>query len=116
MAEEKQIASNVDEYISEFPEHTQYLLQELRAAIRKAAPQATEKISWRMPTFYLNGNIAHFAGYKKHIGFYPGAEAMENFKDEMVMYKTSKGAVQFPLDKPLPLDLVAKIIKYNISN
>lgn len=116
MSEEKKIANNIDEYISEFPEQTQRLLQELRTTIRKAAPQATEKISWGMPTFYLNGNIAHFAGYKKHIGFYPGAEAMENFKDEMVMYKTSKGAVQFPLDKPLPLDLVTKIIKYNISN
>lgn len=116
MAEDKKIASNIDEYISGFPKEVQLLLQEIRLTIKKAAPLAIEKISWGMPTFFLNGNIAHFAAHKKHIGFYPGAEVIENFKEALLTYKTSKGAIQFPLDKPLPLDLVTKIIKYNISN
>ncbi|MFV0417803.1 MAG: iron chaperone [Dysgonomonas sp.] len=115
MTEDRKIASSIDEYISGFPKEVQFLMHEIRSTIKKAAPQATEKISWAMPTFYLNGNIAHFAAHKKHIGFYPGAEAIENFKEELLTYKTSKGAIQFPLDKPLPLDLVTKIIKYNIS-
>lgn len=108
-------SQNIDEYIAGFPEDIQILMEKLRTAIKKAAPEATEKISWQMPTFQLKGNLIHFAGHKKHIGLYPGVEAMEAFKEELVSYKTTKGGVQLPYDKPLPLDLVAKIVRFNIK-
>jgi uncharacterized protein YdhG (YjbR/CyaY superfamily) len=104
--------ANIDEYIATFPESTQQLLQQIRAAISKAAPKAEEAISYAMPTFKLHGNLVHFAGYKHHIGFYPGAGGIAAFKDEINKYKNAKGSVQFPLDKPLPLALVTKITKY----
>ncbi|MFV0331027.1 MAG: iron chaperone [Dysgonomonas sp.] len=106
---------SIDEYISEFPEDIQSLMKRLRATIKKAVPEATEKISWQMPTFYLNGNLIHFAGHKRHIGLYPGIEAMEAFKDELITYKTTKGGIQLPYDKPLPLSLVSKIVKFNVK-
>lgn len=106
---------SIDEYISEFPEDIQSLMKKLRATIKKAVPEATEKISWQMPTFYLKGNLIHFAGHKKHIGLYPGIEAMEAFKEELTSYKTTKGGIQLPYDKPLPLSLVTKIVKFNIK-
>ncbi|MDR3058583.1 MAG: DUF1801 domain-containing protein, partial [Prevotella sp.] len=106
---------SIDEYISEFPEDIQSLMKRLRATIKKAVPEATEKISWQMPTFYLKGNLIHFAGHKKHIGLYPGIEAMEAFKEELTSYKTTKGGIQLPYDKPLPLSLVTKIVKFNIK-
>ena len=107
---------NIDEYILTFPPETRKMLEEIRGAIRKAAPDATEAISYQMPTFKLNGkNLVHFAGYKNHIGFYPVPSGMEAFKKELSSYKQGKGSVQFPLDKPLPLDLINEIVKFRVK-
>jgi len=86
----------------------------MRQTIQKAAPSATEAISYQIPTFKLSGNLVHFAAFKKHIGFYPGAAGIAAFQDELVGYKSAKGSVQFPLDKPLPLALVSKIVKFRV--
>lgn len=107
--------NSIDRYIADFPKSTQLLLERLRATISKAAPKAEEKISYAIPTFYLNGNLVHFAGYKHHIGFYPGAAGIKTFKKDLSGYKTSKGAVQFPIDKPLPLGIVTKIVKFRVK-
>lgn len=106
----------IDEYLTTQTKKTQEILQELREFIQKLAPEATEAMSYGVPTFKLNGNLAHFAGYEHHIGFYPGSKAMQVFKQEMKQYKTSKGAVQFPLDQALPLDLVGKIVQYRMAS
>jgi uncharacterized protein YdhG (YjbR/CyaY superfamily) len=89
---------SIDEYIGLFPEHIQKKLEELRNVIKELVPQAQEKISWQMPTFFLNGNLVHFAGYSKHIGFYPGASGIDAFKSELSKYKYAMGSVQFPLE------------------
>lgn len=102
---------SIDEYISNFSGETKEKLVTIRETIHEVAPEATEKISYGIPTFYLNGNLVHFAGYKTHIGFYPGSVPIAKFKNELVSYKTSKGTIQFPLDKPLPLNLITKITK-----
>ena len=99
---------SIDAYIASFPEETRALLEAMRATIRAAAPDAEEKISYQMPTFFLKGNLVHFAAFKHHIGFYPAPRGIEEFKEELSIYKGSKGAVQFPLDQPLPLDLVSQ--------
>jgi len=106
---DKKIAKSIDEYIERFPEETQQLLQKMRLTIRKAAPEAVESISYGMPTFTSGRNRVYFAGYKNHIGFYPGG-AIAPFKEDLSAYKTSKGGVQFPLDK-LPTVLVSRIVK-----
>jgi uncharacterized protein YdhG (YjbR/CyaY superfamily) len=108
-------STDIDGCISTFPPGTQKLLKLLRATIRKAAPKAEEKISYGIPTFHLNGNLVHFSGYKNHIGFYPGASGIKHFKKELSPYKNSKGSVQFPLDKPLPLALITKIVKFRVK-
>ncbi|OGO11597.1 MAG: hypothetical protein A2Y53_07090 [Chloroflexi bacterium RBG_16_47_49] len=108
--------SSIDEYIATFPEEIQKKLEDLRATIKAAAPEAQEKISYQMPTFYLQGNLVHFAAYKNHIGFYPAPRGIEAFKNELAAYDGSKGTVKFPLDKPLPLDLVSKIVKYRVTD
>lgn len=108
-------AQNIDEYIADFPEDIQLRMEKLRVAIKKTIPNVTEKISWGMPTFYLKGNLIHFAGHKNHIGLYPGIEAIEALAKDLTGYKTSKGTVQLPHNKPLPLDLVVKIVKFNIE-
>lgn len=105
-------ATTIDEYISSSPEPTQLLLKQIRMAISKAVPEAGEKMSYQMPTFTLAGNIVHFAAYKHHIGFYPGAGAIIEFNKELSAYVLSKGTVRFALDKPLPLDLIARIAQY----
>ena len=87
----------------------------MQATIGKAAPNATEAIKYAMPTFVLHGNLVHFAGYQNHIGFYPAPSGIEVFKKELTAYKTSKGAIQFPLDKPLPLSLITKIVKFRVN-
>jgi len=110
----KEIAS-IDQYIDGFPAQVQAMLSQLRSTIRQAAPQATERISYRMPTFYLNGNLVHFAAFKQHIGFYPAPGAITAFQEELKKYKTSKGAIQFPLDKPPPLELVKKIVEFRVK-
>ena len=115
MKENSSKITSIDEYIAAFPESMQKLLRELRAAIKSAAPDAQEKISYQMPTFYLNGNLVHFAAYKGHIGFYPTPSAMEGFSAELAAYETSKGAVRFPLDQPLPPDLVRRITAFRVA-
>ena len=107
--------ATIDEYIAGFPRDIQVMLERLRKTIGKAAPAATEKISYRIPTFYLNGNLVHFAAFKHHIGFYPTSSGIGAFRDELGEYNASKGAVQFPLDKPLPLKLVRKIVEYRVK-
>lgn len=105
----------IDNYIVQFPEDVQVLLNEIRKVIKEAAPEATEKISYQMPTFYFHGNLVHFAAYKKHIGFYPAASGIEAFKEEIAAYKWAKGSVQFPLDKPIPYDLIRRITAYRVA-
>lgn len=99
-------------YILQFPPEVQEKLNQMREAILEIAPDATEKISYGIPTFFLKGNMVHFAAYKNHIGFYPGADGIAAFADELGNFKLSKGTVQFPLDQPLPLDLVRRITRY----
>src|SRR5919202_6287225 len=103
---------SIDEYIASFPEETQVLLEQVRAAIKQAAPDAKETIKYSMPTFTLEGNLVYFAGYKNHIGFYPMPSAIEAFQDELSAYKSAKGSVQFPLGKPMPVDLIARIVAF----
>ncbi len=104
--------TTIDEYIATFPAPIQELLQQVRATIKAAAPEATEKISYQMPTFFLNGNLVHFAAFKNHIGFYPAPRGIEAFKEELDQYKGAKGSVQFPLDQPMPLDLIRRIVEF----
>lgn len=106
---------DIDEYIAGFPQEVQEKLERLRTTIKNAAPNAIEKISYQMPTFALEGNLVHFAAYKKHIGFYPTPSGIENFKQELADFKQSKGAVQFPLDKPIPYDLIGEIVKFRVE-
>jgi uncharacterized protein YdhG (YjbR/CyaY superfamily) len=105
---------DIDEYISRFPIEIQEVLQQLRATIKKAAPLAEEVISYGMPAFKLNGMLVWFAAHSKHIGLYPRVSAMEAFKKELSIYKGAKGSVQFPIDKPLPLGIVRKIVKFRV--
>lgn len=102
----------VDEYLSAFPVTTQKLLQEVRQAIKKAAPKAEEMISYNMPAFKFHGALVYYAAYKNHIGFYPTSSGIRVFKEELKNYKTSKGAIQFPVDKPIPLNLISRIVKF----
>jgi uncharacterized protein YdhG (YjbR/CyaY superfamily) len=108
-------ARNIDEYIAAFPEDIQQKLEEMRTAIRKAAPEAEETITYAIPTFKLNGNLVHFAAFKNHIGFYPAPSGIEAFGKELSRYEGAKGSVQFPLDEPLPLTLVTKIVKFRVK-
>lgn len=105
----------IDAYISRYDEDIQAILQELRKLIKEEAPDATETISYQMPTFYLNGNLVHFAVQKNHIGFYPAPSGVEAFKEELTDYKTSKGAIQFPLTKPVPYELVRRIVRFRVE-
>lgn len=104
-------AENINNYIADFSIEVQKKLEEMRSIIKKAAPEATETISYGIPTFLLNGNLVHFGGFKNHIGFYPGPAALITFKKELEGYKGAKGSVQFPLDKPLPKSIISKIVK-----
>jgi uncharacterized protein YdhG (YjbR/CyaY superfamily) len=106
---------SIDEYIATFPKETQKILEKIRAAIKASAPEAEEKISYQMPTFFLKGNLVHFAAYKKHIGFYPTSSGIQAFKNELSIYKGAKGSVQFPIDKPMPLELISKIVKFRVT-
>lgn len=104
--------TTVEEYIAAFPEEIRALLEAMRATIRAAAPDAGERISYQIPTFTLHGNLVHYAAFKRHIGFYPASSGIAAFQEELAGYKQSRGAVQFPLDQPLPLELVARITRY----
>lgn len=106
--------NTIDEYIAQFPNDIQEKLQSIRLVIREAAPEAQEKISWRMPTLVLYGNLVHFAAFKHHIGFYPGASGIESFKDRLQDYSWSKGAVQFPFDRRMPYDLIKEIVSFRV--
>ena len=107
--------TSIDEYIATFPEEIRVKLEELRTTIRAAAPDAEEKISYQMPTFALKGNLVHFAAFKHHIGFYPAPRGIEAFKDELAIYDGAKGSVRFPIDKPLPLQLISRIVKFRVD-
>lgn len=111
----KSESSSIDSYIQTFPPATIKVLQEVRNHIRKLVPEAEEAMKYGIPTFVYHGNLVHFGGYKNHIGFYPGAEGIEQFKDEFTNYEWSKGAVQFPLTKPMPLKLITRIVKFRIE-
>jgi uncharacterized protein YdhG (YjbR/CyaY superfamily) len=108
-------AETIDQYIASFPRDIQKLLKQMRTTIRKAAPKAEEAIKYAIPTFVLNGNLVHFAAFKNHIGFYPAPSGIEEFKKELSVYEGSKGAVKFPLDKPLPLKLITGIVKFRAA-
>ena len=105
---------SIDEYIATFPKDVQKILQELRATIQAAAPDAEEKISYQMPTFALKGNLVYFAAWKTHVGFYPGANGVKTFAQELAKYETAKGSVRFPLTDPLPLELISNIVKFRV--
>ncbi len=107
--------TTIDEYIADFPADVQERLQKVRATIRKAAPKAEETIKYAIPTFTLNGNLIHFAGYDHHIGLYPGSRPIVKFKAELARYHTSKGTVQFAHNKPLPLGLIGRITKFCVE-
>lgn len=107
--------TSIDEYIATFPQEIQKILKELRATIKTCAPDAEEKFSYGIPTFFLNGNLVHFAAFKTHIGFYPTPGGIEAFKEELSIYKGAKGSVQFPIDKPLPLELISEIVKFRVA-
>ncbi|MEO5971464.1 MAG: DUF1801 domain-containing protein [Bdellovibrionia bacterium] len=111
----KKAPENIDDYIDRFPKEVQQILNKMRLTIKKAAPKAKEKIGYGMPTFTLEGNLVHFAAYKSHIGFYPGSSGIASFKKELSAYKGAKGSVQFPLDEPLPLTLVTRIVKFRLK-
>ena len=107
--------NTIDEYISMFPDDVRTILNQIRQAIREAAPEAEETINYRMPTFTLNGNLVHFAAFKNHIGFYPVPSGIEKFKKELSAYPQGKGSVQFPLDRPIPYALIARIVKFRVK-
>jgi uncharacterized protein YdhG (YjbR/CyaY superfamily) len=106
---------NIDDYIAGFPAEVQEILEKIRSTIRKAAPDAKETINYGIPTFTLNGNLVHFAGFKGHIGFYPTPSGIEKFKEELSVYEGAKGSVQFPLDKRMPFGLIRKIVKFRVK-
>jgi uncharacterized protein YdhG (YjbR/CyaY superfamily) len=116
MTNKKQFKT-MDEYIKTFPKDIQRILEKMRQSIREAAPNAMEAISYQMPTFKLNGkNLVHFAAWKNHIGFYPTPSGTETFKKELYPYKFAKGSIQFPIDDPIPYDLVRKIVLFRIKD
>jgi uncharacterized protein YdhG (YjbR/CyaY superfamily) len=109
-------AKNIDDYIAGFPKDIQAMLNQIRATIKKSAPTAEEAIKYAIPTFVLHGrNLVHFAAFKNHIGFYPTPTGIESFQKELSKYKQGKGSVQFPLDEPMPLTLITKIVKFNMA-
>lgn len=113
---ERPTAADIDDYIAAFPPEVQERLADIRALIHESAPDATEAISYAIPTFDLNGkHLVHFAGFAKHIGFYPIPTGMEEFRDEFAAYKTGKGSVQFPYDQPLPTDLIRRVVEFRVG-
>ncbi len=112
---DKKPAQTIDAYIRRFPEDVQERLESVRRAIREAAPMADEAIAYQIPTFKLNGNLVHFAAFKRHIGFYPTPSGMAAFEKELARYKSSKGTVQFPMDQPIPLALIKRIVAYRVK-
>ena len=116
MEQNKKGFNSIDEYIANFPEDTQALLEAVRATIKAAAPDAEERISYQMPTFALNGNLVYFAGCKNHIGLYPASSGVpETFKEELSIYKGTKGSIHFPITQPLPLELITRIVQFRVT-
>lgn len=115
MEENKNTPDLIDEYILKFSPEVQEKLNNLRKVIKESAPDAEEKISYQMPTFALHGNLVHFAAFKNHIGFYPTPSVTETFKNELSKYKVSKGAIQFPIDEPLPFELISRMVKFRVE-
>jgi uncharacterized protein YdhG (YjbR/CyaY superfamily) len=115
IARNPKIAKDIDDYADRFPKEVRLLLKQMRLAIRKAAPNAKEAISYGIPTFTLDGHLVHFAAFKRHIGFYPGAAVIAAFKKELSAYKGAKGSVRFPFDEPLPLVLVSRVVKFRVK-
>lgn len=113
--ETTQLVQCIDGYIEQFEPEVQTLLRTLRETIRRRAPAAAERISYRMPTFTMNGNLVHFAAYERHIGFYPTPSAIAAFEDELVEVEHAKGSIRFPLDKPLPLELIERIVDFRVA-
>lgn len=107
--------TSIDQYIATFPENVQKLLQQIRQAIHESAPEATEAISYQMPTFKQNGNLVHFAAFKSHIGFYPAPSGIVEFEKELEPYFKSKGTIQFQFGEPIPFDLIKKIVKFRVQ-
>jgi len=107
--------NTIDEYIAGYPKDVQEILEKIRATVREAAPDAKETINYQIPTFTLKGNLVHFAAFNKHIGFYPTPSGIEKFKQELSGYASAKGSVQFPLDKPIPYDLISEIVKFRVK-
>ena len=105
----------IDEYISLHPPKVQELLEKIRMVIKKAAPDAIEAIKYQIPTFVLNGNLVHFAAYKNHIGFYPAPSGITVFKQELSVYESGKGSIQFPLDKEIPFDMIGRIVQFRVQ-
>lgn len=109
------VPDTIDDYIADFPEEIQKRLEMIRQAIQKAAPGATEAMKYAMPTFVLHGNLVHFAAFKNHIGFYPAPAGIAIFQEELSKYKSGKGSVQFPLDQPLPIELITRIVEFRVQ-
>ncbi|MGI2326274.1 iron chaperone [Planococcus sp. YIM B11945] len=107
--------NSVDDYMLQFSPEIQEKLQILREIVKEEAPEAQETIKYAMPTFVLNGNLLHFAAFKHHIGFYPTPNGIDYFKDRLAVYKNAKGSVQFPLDEPLPYELIREIIQFRVN-
>jgi len=106
---------DIDEYIAGFPNDVQEILEKIRRTIKKAAPDAKEAIKYQIPTFTMKGNLVHFAAYKNHIGFYPAPTGIEKFKNELSIYGSGKGTLKFPLHRPIPFDLISKIVKFRVK-
>lgn len=115
MQTEQTTLQSIDAYITAFPNDVQEILQKIRTTIKEAAPDAEEAIKYQLPTFTMNGNLVHFGAFKKHIGFYPTPSGTEEFQDELAVYESGKGSVKFPLDQPMPYDLIAKIVRFRVA-
>lgn len=115
MKTDQPVPKTIDEYIAGFPNDVQQILVKIRMVIKNAAPNADETIKYQIPTFTLEGNLVHFAAYKKHIGFYPTSTGIAKFKKELSVYEGAKGSVQFPLDKPIPFALISRIVKFRVK-
>jgi uncharacterized protein YdhG (YjbR/CyaY superfamily) len=114
MEEKKGAPATIDEYIARYPADVQQILGKIRAAIHEAAPEAVERISYQMPCFYQNGNLVWFGAHTNHIGFYPTGSGVEAFEDELSAYKWAKGTLRFPMDEPIPYELISKIVNYRV--
>jgi uncharacterized protein YdhG (YjbR/CyaY superfamily) len=115
MEEKKRGVATIDEYIRMFPRQVQKKLESIRQLVRELAPDAREKISYQIPTFYLNGNLVHFAAFKNHIGFYPTPSGISEFQKELSKYKNAKGSVQFPIDEALPMELIRRMVTFRLE-